>query len=53
MIDIISITSLIVSTITALGVVLHQIHLKNCSCCCINSECFKSPPNTPKLSSVV
>jgi len=47
MIDIISITSLIVSSITAIGVIIHQFHLKNCGCLCVESECYKSQPNTP------
>ena len=47
--DILSLSALIVSSITALGVVIHQIHLKNCSCFCVNSNCYKSPPNTPVL----
>ena len=45
--DAIGLTSIIVSSLTAIGVVLHQIHLKNCSCLCINSECSKSPPVSP------
>ena len=48
MIDLISLSSLILSSITAMGVILHQIHLKNCSCCCVNSNCYKTPPSTPK-----
>ena len=39
--DIFSITSLVVSGITAIGVLIHQIHLKNCECFCIKSDCYK------------
>lgn len=49
--DIIAISSLLVSGITAVGVVLHQIHLRNCSCFCVNSDCYKTPNNTPHTSS--
>ena len=45
--DILSVSSLVVSAITAVGVVIHQIHLKNCSCFCVNSDCYKTPPSTP------
>ena len=47
--DIISVSSLVISTITAIGIVIHQIHLKNCSCFCIKSDCYKSPPSTPTI----
>lgn len=45
--DALSLSSILVSTITALGVLIHQIHLKNCSCFCINSDCSKTPPASP------
>jgi hypothetical protein len=51
--DYISISSLIISGITAVGVVIHQIHLKNCSCFCVNSDCYKTPPSTPKTYDVI
>jgi hypothetical protein len=46
MMDILTLTSLIVSSITAVGVVIHQIHLKNCSCLCFKSNCSKTPNNS-------
>jgi len=45
--DIISLASIIISGITAIGVIIHQVHLKNCSCFCVKSDCYKSPPPTP------
>jgi hypothetical protein len=47
--DIISVSSIIVSSLTAIGVILHQLHLRNCSCLCVNSNCYKSPPSTPTI----
>ena len=51
--DYISISSLIISGITAIGVLIHQIHLKNCSCFCVNSDCYKSPPSTPRNYDII
>jgi len=48
--DALSISSIVVSAITAVGIVIHQIHLKNCSCLCIKSDCAKTPPASPKHS---
>jgi hypothetical protein len=47
----IALGSLIVSVLTALGVVIHQIHLKNCDCFCIHSDC-RSGENSPVFHKV-
>ena len=48
----VSITALIVSIITALGILLSKLKLKHCLCGCIESDCITTPPTTPELSSV-
>lgn len=53
MMDILTLTSLIVSSITAVGVVIHQIHLKNCACFCIKSNCSKTPDTSPRNSTAI
>lgn len=48
----ISIISLVVASISALGTVITAIHLKRCESLCCESECYKgsrSSPQTPLL----
>ena len=47
--DILAVTSLIVALSTAIGYILHQLHLRNCECLCIKSDCTKrlDEPDTP------
>jgi hypothetical protein len=42
-----SIISLIISSITALGAVITTLHIKKCHTGCIDSECFRSRPSSP------
>jgi len=36
-----SIIALVVAVSTALGTLLHQMHIRKCDCLCINSDCRK------------
>jgi hypothetical protein len=44
-----SIIALVVAVSTALGTLLHQLHIRKCDCLCINSDCrkVKSEVDTP------
>ena len=42
-----SILSLIISGLTALGGVIATLKIKSCHSGCFDSECFKTTPNTP------
>ena len=34
--------------VSAVGSLLLALHIRKCNvCCCINSDCSKTPPNTP------
>ena len=44
----ISIIAMVVAIITALGVLLSRLRFRHCLCCCIESDCIKTPPNTPE-----
>jgi hypothetical protein len=46
----ISITAMVVSIITAFGLLLSRLKFKHCLCCCIESDCIKTPENTPNPS---
>ena len=39
--EILMIAPMILSVLTALGILIHQIHLKNCECFCVKSNCSK------------
>ena len=44
------ISSIVLTVLTGLGYIFHQIHLKNCECLCVKSSCFGStPPTTPDM----
>lgn len=44
----VSISAIVVSIITALGVLISKMKLKHCKlCCCIESDCINTPPPTP------
>lgn len=47
--DLLAVSSLIVAISTALGYIIHQLHLRNCECLCIKSDCVKkeNEPATP------
>jgi len=47
--DVVAVTSLVVALSTAIGYIIHQLHLRNCQCCCIKSDCVKgsTPSQTP------
>jgi hypothetical protein len=53
--DFLAVTSLIVALSTAIGYILHQLHLRNCECLCIKSDCTKrlDEPDTPPFISPV
>lgn len=44
----VSITAMVVSIITAIGVLLSRIKFKHCLCGCIESDCINTPPPTPE-----
>ena len=45
--DITSIIAIVVSVSTAIGSLIHHLHLRKCELCCLKSDCYK---NTPKNS---
>ena len=47
MVDIISVTTLIVAVITTIGVTAHKIGCRRLNLCCIDSDCRKPGNNTP------
>jgi hypothetical protein len=55
MVDVISITSLIIAIMASLGHFVKESHLQKCNCFCVNSDCVErnksksklTPPNTP------
>ena len=46
-----SIISLIIASITALGTIITALHLKHCKSACFESDCYKtgSSPPTPQF----
>ncbi len=50
MVDIISITALVIAILAGLSKFISDAHLKKCHMCCIDSECRKgnNEPDTPK-----
>jgi hypothetical protein len=51
MVDIISVTTLIVAVITTVGVTVHKIGCRRMHLCCIDSDCRKGS-NTPDSVSI-
>ena len=50
--DLVAVSSLVIALSTAIGYLIHQLHLRNCECCCIKSDCMikgTTPPSTPPL----
>ena len=45
--DVVAVVSITITLITALGGILLSLHLKKCHSICCDSECAKTPPNTP------
>ncbi len=43
----VSITAIIISVIAALGTLLSRLRFRHCHMCCIDSDCIKTPSNTP------
>jgi hypothetical protein len=50
MVDPISATALIVAVISAIGSLITQIHINKCKSSCCESDCTKTPKNTPPHS---
>ena len=51
--DLLAVSSLVVAISTAIGYIIHQLHLRNCECLCIKSDCVKKenePPTPPFVS---
>ena len=46
----VSITAIVVSIITAIGVLLSRLRMKHCLCGCIESDCINTPPQSPTAS---
>ena len=46
----VSITAIVVSIITAIGVLLSRLRMKHCLCGCIESDCINTPTPTPEPS---
>lgn len=44
-----SLISLIVSSITAVGTIIIHLHLRRVDFCCMSSDCHKTPPSTPAM----
>jgi len=49
--DVVSATALVLSILTAVGTFVAHLHLRKVKICCIESDCFKSAPETPLLNS--
>lgn len=49
MVDILSISTLIVAGLGALGAFIANLHLRKCTLCgeWVESDCMKTPPTTP------
>lgn len=47
--DIISISSLVISIAVAIAFLINKIHLKHCKMACIDSDC-RSSPNSPNIT---
>jgi hypothetical protein len=43
------IVALVVSISSAVGVIINTLHINKCHSCCMDSDCRKSPPQTPTL----
>lgn len=43
----VSITALVVGIISALAALLSRLRFKHCHCGCIDSDCIRTPDNTP------
>lgn len=41
MIDTAALIAIVIAGSTALGTLLHQLHIRKCDCFCINSDCRK------------
>jgi hypothetical protein len=54
MVDIISVTTLIVAVITTVGVAVHKIGCRRLNLCCIDSDCRKgsTTPDSVSINSV-
>lgn len=46
--DVISITALIVAVGSIITQIITSAHIKKCHSGCCDSDCYKTPPNTPK-----
>jgi hypothetical protein len=46
----VSIAAIVVSIITAIGVLLSRLRMKHCLCGCVESDCINTPPVTPEPS---
>jgi hypothetical protein len=46
----VSITAIVVSIITAIGVLLSRLRMKHCLCGCIESDCINTPEPSPEPS---
>jgi hypothetical protein len=57
--DIVAVSSLVIALSTAIGYIIHQLHLRNCECLCIKSDCTKqvneppTPPFVPVLETLL
>ena len=43
----ISVTAIILSILAGLGTLLSRLRFRHCRCGCINSDCIRTPENTP------
>jgi hypothetical protein len=50
MVDPISATALIIAVLSAIGSLITQIHINKCKSSCCESDCTKTPKNTPPHS---
>lgn len=55
MIDTAALIAIVIAGSTALGTLLHQLHIRKCDCFCINSDCrkVKGEIDTPLESSII
>lgn len=50
MVDPVSATALIIAVISGIGSLITQIHINKCKSSCCESDCTKTPKNTPPHS---
>jgi hypothetical protein len=51
--EIVSITALVIGIVTAVAALLTRLKFKKCHMGCIDSDCVRTPQNTPRPSIII